>query len=102
MTLHDAAMMRPEQWWQRNRRSGFAFAEAMARQGCRDRKSVRQVFSNIIWSLPIAWPFWPVLWLRVFLSNDALYATSVMLGKIPHAYGQIDFIRKRKSLIEYK
>lgn len=102
MTFHDAAMMRPEQWWQRNRRSGFAFAEAVARQGRRDRKSLRQVLSNTIWSLPLAWPLWPVLWWRVFRKKDALYATSVMLGKIPHAYGQVDFLKKRKTLIEYK
>lgn len=102
MTIHDAAMMRASQWWQRNRRSGFAFAEAVSRQGRRDRKSLHQVISNIAWSLPVAWPLWPILWWRVFRKQDALYATAITLGKLPHLHGQIEFWMKRRSLIEYK
>lgn len=103
MTVHDAAMTRPSQWWQRNRRSGFAFAEALARQGARDRKTLRRVVSNIAWGLPITWPLWPILWLRVFPRQGAAYATSITLGKIPHLHGQIDFwVGKNRTLIEYK
>ena len=38
MTWHDAAMTSWRQWWQRSRRAGFAYAEALARHGARRRE----------------------------------------------------------------
>lgn len=102
MTLHDAAMTRFAQWWQRNRRSGYATAEALSRRGRRNPRLWRAVMSNVVWSLPVAWPLWPLLWLKVCLRGGPLLATFITLGKIPHLQGQVDFWRSRKRLIEYK
>lgn len=102
MTVHDAAMTRFSQWWQRNRRSGFASAEALARYGSGERGVLRRVLSNVWWSLPAAWPLWPILWVRMSRRRDALYATSILFGKMPHLQGQIDFWIRRRRLIEYK
>jgi GT2 family glycosyltransferase len=107
MTLHDAAMTHWTQWWQRNRRSGFAGAEAWHLRGREDRRLIRHVLSNLIWGLPPAWPFWPILWARVRRRSGPLYATHITLGKLPHAWGQFEYffakLRSRKAgLIEYK
>ncbi|MCM8731664.1 glycosyltransferase family 2 protein [Hephaestia sp. GCM10023244] len=106
MSRHDAAMMHFAQWWQRNRRSGYAMAEGLSRRGRDDPRLIRRVASNILWSLPFAWPFWPILWLMILRKHGGLYATFVTLGKLPHCQGQIDFWRQppaqRRPLIEYK
>jgi glycosyltransferase involved in cell wall biosynthesis len=102
MTIHDAAMTRFRQWWQRNRRSGYATAEAYVRRGAQNPRLRRQVVSNIIWALPISWPLWPLLWLKIFLRGGALQASFITLGKLPHLQGQIDYWRRRRQLIEYK
>jgi GT2 family glycosyltransferase len=109
MTLHDAAMTRFSQWWLRNKRSGHATAEAWHRRGSlRDRKDLKDLVSNVAWSLPAAWPLWPVLWMRVYQRRrDPAYATFIVLGKLPHAQGQLKFwadrLRGRGGrLIEYK
>ncbi len=107
MTLHDVAMTTWRQWWQRNRRSGHAGAEAWYRRGKEDPTLIKHVMSNLVWSLPPFWLFWPVLWWRVYRRTDAIYATHIVLGKIPHCFGQLGFwwasLRARKmTLIEYK
>lgn len=102
MTIHDASMMHFGQWWQRSRRSGYATAEAHARRGAQEPRLRRQVISNVVWAMPVAWPFWPFLWLRVCRRRGALYASSITLGKLPHFQGQIDYWRKHRKLIEYK
>lgn len=102
MTIHDAAMTRFGQWWQRCRRSGYATAEAFARRGSHDPRLGRDVISNILWALPILWPLWPVLWLRVYQRGGSLQASFITLGKLPHLQGQIDYWRHHRSLIEYK
>src|SRR4051794_39315065 len=65
ITLHDASMTRATQWWQSSVRSGYATAEAYRRRGKEEPELRRQVLSNALWALPISWPLWPVLWLRV-------------------------------------
>lgn len=102
MTVHDAAMTRFSQWWQRNRRSGYATAQALMLRGRETRGILRQVISNIFWASPLCWPLWPLLWCRIFLRRGALEASFLILGKIPHLQGQIDYWRSRKNLIEYK
>ena len=103
MTVHDAAMTRFAQWWQRNRRSGYATAEALARRGKRNPRMWREVLSNLFWALPIVWPLWPLLWLRVLHKGGAVKASFITIGKVPHLQGQVDFWRRRRSrLIEYK
>jgi GT2 family glycosyltransferase len=107
MTLHDAAMTRARQWWQRSVRSGYAVAEAYKRRGDHERDLRRQLLSNTIWALPPAWLLWPLLWARVSARRGSLYATHIVLGKIPHLIGQLtfwwrDWQRKPAKLIEYK
>lgn len=109
MTLHDAAMTRFSQWWTRNKRSGHASAEAFQRRGSlREPAALKELVSNLAWSLPAAWPLWPMLWWRVYRRRrDAAYATFIVLGKLPHAQGQLKFWADRVRgtggrLIEYK
>lgn len=107
MTRHDVAMTTWSQWWHRNRRSGHAGAEAWQRRGAEDPRLFKYVISNLLWGLPLFWPAWPILWWRVYRASDAVYATHIVLGKVPHCVGQLGFwwsrIRaKRMRLIEYK
>lgn len=107
MTRHDAAMTRVSQWWNRNKRSGYAYAEAWSRRGDSDDYPRRRVLSNLVWGLPPGWAMWPLLWCRVYRQSDATYATHIVLGKLPHVQGQIRFWldrlqTRRSTLIEYK
>lgn len=107
MAIHDAAMERVAQWWARSKRSGYAAAQALALRGRQDKALLRPVVSNTLWSLPIAWPLWPLLWVRVFTRRGGEYATHIVLGKIPHFVGQVSYWRTRLSgrkpeLIEHK
>jgi len=109
MTLHDAAMTEFRQWWLRNVRSGHATAEALARRGAKgDPKQLKLVASNLFWSLPTSLPLWPVLFARVYRGEpDAAYAASIVVGKLPHAQGQLQYWRSRlrgnaRTIIEYK
>ena len=57
MTLHDAAMTRFGQWWQRTRRGGYAFAEGAALHGAApERHCVPNLRRLILWGmvLPLA------------------------------------------------
>lgn len=95
MTIHDARMYRFGQWWQRNRRSGYATAQALSMRGAHDpqagRALRRQALSNVAWALPPFWVLWPFLWLRIRRRRDALQATWLVLGKLPHLHGQVDY-----------
>ncbi len=108
MTLHDAAMTQFSQWWLRNLRSGHATAEALHRRGHAERHLFKDALSNVVWSLPIAWPAWPVLFWRVYQrSQDPAYSAFIVLGKLPHSQGQLKFWFDRVRgaggrLIEYK
>ncbi|MFM2328301.1 MAG: hypothetical protein RLZZ494_404 [Pseudomonadota bacterium] len=58
MTLHDAAMHRLGQWWQRNRRSGHAFAEGAWLHGAPpERHFVAETRRALVWGalLPLLW-----------------------------------------------
>lgn len=108
MTLHDAGMTRFSQWWLRNKRSGHASAEALSRRGMREPDGLKEIVSNVAWSLPPAWPLWPLLFYRVYRRrHDPAYAAFIVLGKLPHAQGQLKFWADRLrgkggKLIEYK
>jgi GT2 family glycosyltransferase len=107
MTLHDAAMTRIGQWWQRSKRSGYADMEASQRRGRYEPQLRRRVWSNLLWSLPPAWPLWPVLWARVYRRRGALYASHIVAGKLAHTAGILAYwsrrlYRRKPKLIEYK
>lgn len=54
MTLHDAAMSKVSQWFQRTKRSGHAFAEMAALHGLdEERPAVRSTVSNLIWGVGV-------------------------------------------------
>lgn len=55
MTLHDAAMTRWHQWWQRNMRAGHAYAEGAKLHGAGpERHKVAETRRAILWGA--AWP----------------------------------------------
>lgn len=125
MTLHDAAMFRASQWFQRSRRAGHAAAEMAALHG-RDaeRPGVRPAVRALFWGL-----FWPIgsvavgiaggpLWggllfaigplflfwrsyrserrLGARTAADArLYATACVLAKVPEAVGVMTYVSNR-------
>ncbi len=132
MTLHDAAMTRFGQWWQRNRRSGHAFAEGAWLHGAPpERHFVAETRRALLWGAalpallllaawlhPAAWLLWalyPVQVLRVGarLRRQAAHpmpwahAAFLILGRLPEALGALNFAwrqlrRGPVRLIEYK
>ena len=118
MTLHDAAMTRFSQWWQRTKRAGFAFAEGSYLHGKSAEKYwVKETRSIVFWGivLPIillisAWLVSPwflfggliyaVQILKIGLvrpvnpnskRHSLIYGVFVVLGKFPQAAGAVRF-----------
>ena len=93
MTVHDAAMTKFSQWWNRSVRSGHASAETWQRRsGVEAQDTLKEILSNFGWSLPVAWPLWPFLFWRVYRNEaDLRYAAFIVLGKLPHCQGQLRF-----------
>jgi GT2 family glycosyltransferase len=130
MALHDAAMARFSQWWQRMRRGGHAAAEGAAIHGRRpERLGVAQTRRALVWGLTLPavaglgalltpWTLglllaWPAQVARLALRDGAgrrdswEWASFVTLGKIPEALGVLEYhLRRitghRRRLIEYK
>lgn len=131
MTLHDAAMTRLGQWWKRNKRAGYAYAQGAYLHGAPpERHGVRQSRSAWIWglgipvlsiSLAIWMEAWGVMFLLIYplqIIRLALRGTRsahenwwralfLVLGKFPELAGQVNFLYNRLSgktahLIEYK
>jgi glycosyltransferase involved in cell wall biosynthesis len=131
MTLHDAAISRFSQWWRRQQRSGFAFAEGAALHGhLPERYWVWELRRAVIWGLVIPlicaallpfggweslmWLIFPAQILRLFSRGGprptrerAVIAVFQMLGRFPEAQGWMKFklqrwLGTRQKLIEYK
>jgi GT2 family glycosyltransferase len=125
MTLHDAAMTRFGQWWQRSRRAGHAFAEGAALHGAGpERHWVTETRRALIWGLgvplaaiaaaglhPAGWLIllaWPLQVCRLALRwRDPAAALFNVLGKLAEAQGVLGYwwgrLRgRRRGLIEYK
>lgn len=130
MTLHDAAMTRFSQWWNRTRRAGHAFAEGAALHGAgATRHWVRETRKAVIWGLVLPlvlllaavigspWALlgfaaYPAQLLRLALREGGdrqawERAFFLVLGKFPEALGVLQYRRgrlsgKRGGLIEYK
>jgi hypothetical protein len=131
MTLHDAAMTRFSQWWQRTRRSGYAFAEGAHLHGAPpERHWVWQSRRARLWGLwlPLLclaagvlvfpWGFvsfaiYPAQMLRQTVRGKGAFRERVtkgffqVLSRFPEAQGQLQFFRDRllsrtNALIEYK
>ena len=131
MTLHDAAMMRIQQWWMRCLRAGFAYAEGVRLHGAPpERHWVRESRSAWIWGAVIplvaltlvifAGPWgaamllvYPLQVLRVGSrlpsGSRGRWARAFFLvaGKFPEALGQMKaclgrMLQRRAAVIEYK
>jgi hypothetical protein len=121
MTLHDAAMTKFSQWWNRTFRSGHAYAEGYALHGappeCHNAKQVRSIWiwgavvpiGCVIASVIIAFiaPRWcwvpllgfllyPLLMFKVARSKRSMaYGFFVVLGKFPQMLGMLKYKRSR-------
>jgi glycosyltransferase involved in cell wall biosynthesis len=131
MTLHDAAMTRAAQWWQRAVRAGYAFALGAHLHGAPpERHFVWERNRAWIWGVwlplgclavglifsPWGWATWLIYPLQVLrqtvrnsgtLRQRATLALFQMLARFPEALGQLKFLRdrtlgRRMELIEYK
>jgi len=125
MALHDAALTRFGQWWQRTRRGGYAFAEGVALHGAPpERHCVAPLRRIILWGLvlpavtvlgALATPWalllllaWPAQVVRLRLRGMSWTAAFFMtLTKLPEAQGALTYwwrrmTRARARLIEYK
>jgi GT2 family glycosyltransferase len=131
MALHDAAMTRFGQWWQRALRGGYAFAQGAYLHGAPPERhwvwETRRAWLWGVW-LPLAcltaalafgtwgwatWAIYPLQVLRQTMRNRgavgdrALLALFQVLSRFPESWGQIKFMRDRllgrqARLIEYK
>jgi GT2 family glycosyltransferase len=122
MTLHDAAITRPGQWWNRARRAGHAYAEGAAMHGRPpERHKVAETRRAALWGLALPAAtilallfgvalllLWPVqvarLWRR---SGDLAEALALTFGKLAEGQGVATYWLRRltggqKRLIEYK
>jgi glycosyltransferase involved in cell wall biosynthesis len=131
MTLHDAAMYRFGQWWQRAVRGGYAFALAASlRDGSPERPSIFDPLRTWIWALGIpliaiilgiTLSWWSLLLLAIYPLQVVRLARrskqserenwwrggALVLGKFPEMIGQMKFLMdrlrgERSGLIEYK
>lgn len=126
MTLHDANIMRLQQWWVRTVRSGHAFAEGAWLHGSSpERFWVREARRAWFWGvlLPVSTAFamvlagapagvlaaiYPLQWVRLLVRNgSARESTFMILGKFAEAQGAMKFHLSRlkggtRHIIEYK
>ena len=131
MALHDAAIERFGQWWQRALRGGYAYAQAADLHGAPpERHGVRESRSTWFWGLGVpagtavlaaAWGAWALALLLMYplqIARLALRgkrsprdnwrrAAFMVLAKFPEMLGQAKFLYHRYAraparLIEYK
>lgn len=131
MAWHDAAMTRFGQWWRRNVRNGYAFAQGAHLHGSSpEQHGIRESRRICFWggALPVlilaaaaASNGWGLLLLAIYpaqvirltvrgkrsLGENGLWATFNVLGKFPELMGQARFHANRlfsgdSRLIEYK
>jgi len=132
MTWHDAAMTRWVQWWRRNKRSGYAFAEGAALHGAPpERHFVSEARRALVWgaAIPLAilmaatlgspWMLlliglYPLQWVRIGAKLARAgspipwaRAAFLLMGRFPEAQGGLKFwfgrlFGQRSAIIEYK
>lgn len=121
MTLHDAAMIRASQWWQRAKRCGYAWAEGYALHGAKDGYRKKEVLSTLGWALgppAVSVPLapasgglsmlglgaYPVLLMRVYRhargrgftpEESRIFAISTVASKFPQTAGMLKFAWNR-------
>lgn len=130
MTLHDAALLRFEQWWKRAQRGGHAYAEGAHLHGAPpERHAVHETRRAVLWGLIlpaalILLSMIDVRWLWLTLAYpaqvlrltwklqtngkpDVARAFFMVLARFAEASGVVKFhwnrlLRRRTALIEYK
>jgi glycosyltransferase involved in cell wall biosynthesis len=131
MTRHDAAMLHFQQWWLRQMRSGYAFAQGAALHGRRpERHWVWESCRALLWGVGfpcliigalIIFGWWGLLLLLVYPIQIMRRVTRMpgpwplrlqfaffeQLSRFPEALGQLRFARdwlfgRQGQLIEYK
>lgn len=131
MTLHDAAIIKFSQWWNRSKRGGHAFTEGAFLHGTSpERYYVKESLRVLVWGLLIPFiifitsllltPYlllvmllYPLQIIRLALRNEVSntnkwsYAFFLVIGKFPEAVGQLSYVidrlfSKKGQLIEYK
>lgn len=130
MTMHDAAMTRFGQWWNRSKRAGHAFAEGAALHGAApERHNVRETASALMWGVIVPLSIimgiaihplmalllliYPLQIVRIAVTERQYgslrwwRAFFLVAGKFPEAQGVLMYawnrVRQRSaSLIEYK
>lgn len=122
MTLHDAAMTRFGQFWQRAKRSGHAYTQgAFIHRAEPERFQQREVASILVWALAVpllallllavspalaalALLVYPLLWLRILnnrlrakssIGDAVIYASFILCGKFAQLGGVVEFLRKK-------
>lgn len=117
MSMHDADIHRFQQWWNRNRRVGHAYAEGSWLHGrSEDRHWLKDSWSIWLWGLVLpvvtlllVWPTqgwslllllgYPLLVAKIYFKALSklghrpaiIYALSCVIGKFPLVLGQIQF-----------
>jgi GT2 family glycosyltransferase len=131
MAWHDAGLTHFHQWWRRNVRSGYAYAQGANLHGSSpERHWVWESQRALIWGLGIpifcllssifvgplgllSWLIYPLQALRLAIRSPVapkdrlIWATFQILGRFPETEGQIRFIidqalGRRRGLIEHK
>jgi GT2 family glycosyltransferase len=135
MAVHDMAMTRFGQWWIRSVRTGYAYAEGSALYGrSPERHFVRQTASALFWGILVPvlalGPVWPTRGMSLLLlagyvllyhrtrryysvrrgwppADARLYATWIVIAKLPHALGAIRYwigrlSGQRTRVVEYR
>ncbi len=99
MTWHDAAMTSFRQWWQRNKRSGFAFAEGSYLHGQSEEKYwVKETRSLLFWGglLPITLLILGLIINPWFFSAGLIYVVQILKIAFVHP---VDANSRKNSLI---
>jgi len=86
MTLHDAAMTRWTQWWQRAVRTGHTAAELLAKYGnAPEHQRLRRALSAAFWAVayPLAWL--ALLFVTLRTSGGLLFTAALLLPAVAYA-----------------
>lgn len=121
MTIHDADMHRPAEWWRRAVRSGFGYAQVWKKTGASGRDILyrREVISALFWTfgvifiallatvifgavgLAIAPLIWAAQLIRLAVREGFTKGLHLLLGKIAETVGILRFtigsLRGRKQ-----
>jgi GT2 family glycosyltransferase len=98
MTLHDAAMTRFTQWWQRAKRHGHSAAESAARHGeAGGTGDVRRIGSALFWGLVLPVGALATTVAGTLASSSLLAASPIALALVAYAALMLRIARRRSA-----